>query len=1829
MHTPGRAAIPLDQERLNTTQVALAIAVLAMSLAGPAPARASASDGVKPGTGGVGSGRLGGSGGDGGGQGGAAGGGGSKIAASNGNGGNGSSYSGTVATGGAVGQTVNADLTFTASRQGGSGMSGTTARKAAGNPFHGTSGAGGGAGAFVSGARAITVDAGISLSGGNGGDGDAGRPGCTGCGKGGAGGGGDGLIMPAGGLLTNLGQIQGGNGGAGATGAASSGSSGGGGGGHGVEGANLAVINAGVIRAGSGAAGGSGAGAGQQGAAIHWTGGTNALLVKSGSVIDGVLWVGIGATATISADVAGVSLNNWLLLDGAATIDTATQPLTYSGPITGGGSLTKKSAGVLVLSGGNTFDGGLTISAGEVQAQVGSLGTGAIRNDGTLRIAAPANATLSQALTGSGTLIKDGAAQLTLNGNAALSGTFQINGGTLSVGPAGKLTAGAVQLDGTGTVLDLSDSAQTATISRLGGVATSSIRTGAGALLVGDATDQRFDGTLSGAGSLNKQGDGSLILGGANTYSGGTTISAGTLVGSASSFGSGAIRNAASLVLDQATDAALDNTISGSGSVTKQGAGSLTLRGVNSYAGGTTISAGTLIGSASSFGSGAIRNDASLVLDQAADATLDNDISGGGTVMKQGGGTLALSGANTYSGGTTISAGTLVGSADSFGTGAIRNDAMLVLDQADDATLTNAISGSGAITKQGAGMLTLGNVNTHAGGTTIAAGTLVGSADSFGSGDIVDDGVLRIHQTTDADLRNAVGGSGSIEKTGAGRLTLRQGFSNTGGLSVLDGRIVADDQQRLGSGSVNVNGTGQIALGLSADTQLRHIGGDGLVAVDLGDTQRLLTTSAAPAGALAFTGILDLANASLALAGPGSESLSGAMLRLNSGARLLAEANTGSIGGLRMNGGSLRFTPAVADDASTLRPLLINQSLDLSGSGTVQVDLDLHGAKAADSMGSLMTRDDGFSVQLARTAPGGQVIGDAAGLGLTGGDGLAAGDTTDGEVVQGGQRVATTVTRYRLSTGSGQDGLYLTGRLLGIDVLANQQLMLSAPGAAIGAARDLSARIGGAGGLIVDAGDGGTISLSNPGNGYAGGTRIQTGTLALAGGSLPDGGAVSFESAGTGLDLVTAGRPQRLGGLDGPFASSSLQLGSGTLTLDVTGDHAFAGIISGGGGLTKTGAGTQTLSGLNTYGGGTSIDGGTLVGSAASFGTGAIRNDATLILDQSVDGQLNNNLSGGGSLVKRGDGSLTLGGTNAGTGPLRIEAGTLRATVDQLGSGAVVNQATLALDVPRDALLDSRLAGTGRLVKSGVGDLTLEGTSSVGGIDVRSGGLIVGAAATGGALLRGHVDLAAGARLQGSGTIDGNLHLSREATLQLRSASAALHVTGDLQLDAGSRTTVSIDPTSRQPVLVVDGRAAIDGVLLHVDAAQGDWSPGTRVDLVRAGQVDGRIAGVDTNLAFLRPTIESYAQGLRLVMQRNSTSFVDLAKTPNQTAVAGSLGGAEASAPAANLLVQLPREAVAPALEALSGGLQASAVNAPALGAAQQRSALGRRMRDVLVPRGQFDDQQRLWVTAYQSRSRLVADQVRASRGSSEGLLAGIDLLSSRDSRVGVAVDTDRQTIGSDDRDIAAARSGSVALYGATKWHGFNLRGALSYAESRIRTAREVVAGKSVSSLRAIERARHVEGFVELGLPGRLPFGQIEPFVQWGRAVTTTGGFKESGDEATALSGAATRDARSIGMAGLHGSTDRLDAFGATWSLQGTVALQYLGGPDTVARRVSLPGADSFVTRAASGAGTGAMVDLGLTVTPRPRLTLSFHVDHREAGASRENGARVQADWLF
>ncbi|EGK7442891.1 AIDA autotransporter-like protein ShdA, partial [Salmonella enterica] len=266
------------------------------------------------------------------------------------------------------------------------------------------------------------------------------------------------------------------------------------------------------------------------------------------------------------------------------------------------------------------------------------------------------------------------------------------------------------------------------------------------------------------------------------------------------------------------------------------------------------ISGGTLIASnVEALGTGDVTDNAVLELNTGGD--FDNAISGSGQVEKSGDDVLTLSGANSYSGGTLISDGTLVAtSVEALGSGDVTNNAVLELNTGG--TFDNAISGSGQVVKSGDETLTLSGTNTYSGGTLISGGTLVASnVEALGTGDVTNNAVLELN--TGGTFDNAISGSGQVVKSGDKTLTLSGSNTYTGGTTINDGTLVANDVNALGTGDVTDDATLELNTGGDFDNA---ISGSGQVVKSGDDTLTLSGTNSYTGGTTISGGTLVATN---------------------------------------------------------------------------------------------------------------------------------------------------------------------------------------------------------------------------------------------------------------------------------------------------------------------------------------------------------------------------------------------------------------------------------------------------------------------------------------------------------------------------------------------------------------------------------------------------------------------------------------------------------------------------------------------------------------------------------------------------------------------------------------------------------------------------------------------------------------------------------------------------------------------------------------------------------------------------------------------------------
>jgi len=476
-----------------------------------------------------------------------------------------------------------------------------------------------------------------------------------------------------------------------------------------------------------------------------WTGGTSGIWntsatgnwEQSGSA---VVWE--NSVLSLFDDTALANTNVTItgdLLPTSVTVNNSVLPYSIISStgnlIDGTGSLTKNGNSTLVLSGGaNAYTGVTTVSGGTLI--VNTLANGGSPSD------------IGAASSGATNLVLNGGTLQYVGSGAAIDRQFSVGtaGGALDASGAGALNlaaAAAIALPGSGVhVLTLTGTnANSSTL----------------AANLGDSS--------GGATALNKNGSGTWILLGTNTFSGATTISAGTLQigngGGSGSLGSGSIVDNSSLDFNSSATIVEKGVISGTGSLTNDGTGTTILANNTSYTGPTIINAGTLqVGNGGTTGSlagaGAINNNSKLVINNTGNVFIpdNNGVNGihgtGNLEIKTG--TFKCVGSNDYTGWTMIDSGAVftpddnnTGNAGILSTSVITNNGTLRLEGYTTRTAMYAnIVGTGKLqvgTTGGnydSGDQTLGGTNTYTGGTFIGGAHLVlGDGTTPGAGSIV------------------------------------------------------------------------------------------------------------------------------------------------------------------------------------------------------------------------------------------------------------------------------------------------------------------------------------------------------------------------------------------------------------------------------------------------------------------------------------------------------------------------------------------------------------------------------------------------------------------------------------------------------------------------------------------------------------------------------------------------------------------------------------------------------------------------------------------------------------------------------------------------------------------------------------------------------------------------------------------------------------------------------------------------------------------------------------------------------------------------------------
>ena len=770
------------------------------------------------------------------------------------------------------------------------------------------------------------------------------------------------------------------------------------------------------------------------------------------------------------------------------------------------------------------------------------------------------------------------------------------------------------------------------------------------------------------------------------------------------------------ITTDTGITATINSVLSGSAGMTKAGAGTLVLGGTNNYTGGTLISAGVLQGDTISL-QGTITNSGSIVFNQSTNGAYGSVLSGSGTLIKIGASTLTLSGANGFTGAMSISNGAVrlannTGSGTAAGGITVASGAALELSNniavgAEALNLNGSGISSGGALRSVSGSNSYAGVITNTGSVTIAADS--GSAMTLSGAVNLNTGTMTVGGDGNTLLSGAVtNGSGSVTKSGAGTVTFSNTSTSFGTLTTGTGQTAFATNAAItglaGSGALNlVGGTLTLSNTIAQSFSGAISGAGGLT--KRGSSTLTLSAANTFSGSVAVNGgVLALTNGS-ALADTAAVTLAS-----TAGVVLEVDQNEtiGSLAGGGATGGS------VALDTNTL-------TLNQSGNTTYTGAINGTGILAKSGSGTLtFNQADAIGTDFDMVINGGTIdfnragsaIGVLLGTGntiqLNGGTvGFTSSSAANGAITNGGifvtadstiliartasQSHSTTITApLSFSNNANLTFAYNANVTAGTTTFAgaNNTLNSDATITLTNYAVTISGPIGEAGGsrALTKAGAG-TLILAGA-NTYTGDTVVSDGVLSLSGsGRIADGSLVVVSSDAT-MNFTNISDTVK-----GVSGAGTVSLGSATLTTSNAATDTFSGTLAGTGAYTKVGAGTQVLSGAaNSYSGTTTVGGGTLQVSTLA------------------NSNSNSSIGSGSSVVLTNGGVLDYTGST-----VAINRGVALSS----GNGGIgVSNAATGLT------LSGAITGTGNLVKSGSGTLTLTGANTfTGALNVHDGTL--------------------------------------------------------------------------------------------------------------------------------------------------------------------------------------------------------------------------------------------------------------------------------------------------------------------------------------------------------------------------------------------------------------------------------------------------------------------------------------------------------------------------
>ncbi|MGV1871599.1 autotransporter domain-containing protein [Agrobacterium rosae] len=774
---------------------------------------------------------------------------------------------------------------------------------------------------------------------------------------------------------------------------------------------------------------------------------------------------------------------------------------------------------------------------------------------------------------------------------------------------------------------------------------------------------------------------------------------------------------------------------------------------------------------------------------------------------------------------------------------------------------------------------------------------------------------------------------------------------------------------------------------------------------------------------------------------------------------------------------------------------------------------------------------------------------------------------------------------------------------------------------------------------------------------------VVTGLAAISGGNLTNNAELNDVEIGTGgtftnttnaiAGAVTnagaasnAGSIASLSNTAGNFTNNSggeitgkTTVSGGTVTnnfvvtdVDVAEAAAFvnntgatAGDVRNSGTVTNAGTVASVQNDAGTF---TNNVGGVVTGATTVYGGTVTNNFVVTDADVAAAAAFVNNAGATAGAI-RNSGTVTNAGTIASLqndGGLFTNNGGGEVTgTTKIDGGTIVNNATLAnVEIGKQGIFTNNngaTAGTVTNAGTAANDGTIASLVNTDGYFSNTGTIAGGAAITGGELVNqgtiaGTIDIFDGGLLSGSG-VSGGLTVNAGGILSPGPGVATLDVTGNLTFHTGSTYQLDINANGLSDRINA-GTIDINGGTLDIRAASSTYGFSTNYTILTANNITGTFDSINSDFAFLSPTLTYGSSSVDLSLDRNAVRFKDVALTANDGATAAAVEDFGVTNTLFSAILPLDIQTAQSAFSQLNGEIHSSLKSAFIKDSQFSREAILDQMYALDERTSVSVDDTHFWTSGILAQNDFASDgNARAFDTKTAVTFFGADIAVSDHWRFGGVMGYGHLAA----QPQASADSYHIGLYTAGDIGPLNVVGGAIHTKNEVSTQREIAFGTFTDQLDAKYDSASTQVFGDISWKLEGESFSLKPFANLSYISLETDDFNESGG-AAALSASGGSSDVSMSTLGIRWST-ALQTSDLPVVASGTIGWRHAAGDLTPDLLTSFAGGSPFILEGITIPKNSLVLKAGITAILSKSARLSLTYSGEFAGGFQSNTAHA------